>query len=1307
MNYKKTCDVSKLKNINKRRNYANLKKRKQSKKQQTSTQDAPSLPSEQRSFPHKTFNNTDFIESKYGQKNLSGSFDNKHPKQISKEERDKGLADLMDKVKRKQRSSDDAGGDETRKMTDVAAALYTGQKSCENVRQHDAPRSARRSNTPVIETPPETSLLSQHLDAYHELMKQQPRRHTEQQLREERLRIRDAQLRTQQSELERLRKNPSHDLFKDDLDTKRDELLQKQREKERLRNEEEAFELKKEAERQHSAPTLPVSRKYYESISYHEKQHNKAEPHTPHRQTPRRTSKTPPLITTVENPIKREIPNRQSTWSRVVTSKSPWGERTRKQLELTTMQPSNIDEEEAMLQQALTLNIQTAKLDMQQRKWQEQLEQTEANRQIMETAHYTKPQQQPNTRNVNTCLSELAASSTSPSRLKYPLSDKFLVYPGAFVNQSSHNLDEFETRPSWCLPLNPKSETRKVCKPKPGKRDSWSLCPGKPTADDWSYSKSADTDSTDSELKEYECSEERCHQFKNLVDKSCTGESKSLIYERSSLHDSTCTNTQQGSVIRNIQFSQANQEKKSHGLITNTPWLSTNENSNNVNKDARNQVKANFSRASSSHKDTNDDWDVECQWKTEGPSYPLLKYKPRKEKSGKKVNETLLPPKQIHVLLGDTLCCTADSTEQTEEQLTPKPIPLLLGDTLPCTADSTEQTEDLLTPKPIPLLLGETLPCTADRTEQTEGKLTPKPVPGFLENSLHSAADTPVQTDSPLQTEKFCLASVVKIEAETNTEPLLDSHLVPERHDCFTQTKVSSGFVGGFWDSASNNADKIPVHRQQRNILVDQEVLKQIPLNGISHAKVNDHKDQSSVQVPPVALESHTQKPENWDNNLLVSSFAELSVKNPSASRTESSITVNRNHEKTTIPRIPLITSVLNDSQEQDQVPERMMTDDQKLSNHHYNVQRAEQTTPSSGRNASGLGPSQQSSQPGGLPVGLPEHLIQAYLQYVAQSEVRPRQQQPTPHPAPANYVQGGASDESETTSSKATSAAYPLPGNSGYMPAMWSHLYPWMGPLIANPLMSHPMMPFCPPPVFTYSLQQQMKTQESGAKEFTSNKHQGIEERSTINQVKCHPHHRDSVSKSSGHQSELSESSEASRLDVDVEKCQGQQTKRDGGGQQMSDVIQEKEHMTEAHQESLRCNVSQKDLSHITRQEEPVNNGGVGQQKVMNTSGLGQQNKGGFGQPGLKYCMQQNQPSSEGNMNNSNFINSEMTAPMTHTDKSCSLRNMRPNIPPRFQRQKRLELNKKIKTLILEINKEQEDYKETEIVKEEDRISA
>ncbi|XP_046577294.1 uncharacterized protein LOC124285161 isoform X2 [Haliotis rubra] len=1320
--------------------------KKKAKKQQTSTQDAPSLPSEQRSFPHKTFNNIDFVESKYGQKNITSTFGNKHAKQISKEERDKGLADLMDKVKRKQRTSDDGGSDAT--MPDVTAAIDKGQKGCVNVRPNDAPRSARRSDTPAAETTPETSLLHHHLDAYHELMKLQPRRHTEQQLREERLRIRDAQLRTQQSELERLRKNPSHDLFKDDLQMKRDELLQKQREKERLRNEEEAFELKKEAERQHSAPIAPVSRKYYESISYHEKQH-KMEPHTPHRQTPRRTTRTPPLITTVENPIKREIPNRQSTWSRVVTSESPWGERTRKQLELKTMLPSNMDEEEVMLQQALTLSIQTAELDMQQRKWQEQLEQAEADRRIMETAHCTKPgKKQPAKRNKNSCLSEPAVGSSSSS-MKYPLSDKFLVYPGAFVNQSSHNLDEFETRPSWCLPLNPKSETRKVCKPKPAKRDSWSLCPGKPTADDWSYSKSADTESTDSELEEYEYAvEERCCQFKSLVGNVRAGES--------SLHDSSCTNTQQEGVNRNIKSNRkADQEKKSLELITNTPWQNTNENSNNVNKDARNQVKANFSRDSSSRKESSDDWDVECQWKTEGPSYPLLKYKPRTDnrKSREKVNESSLPPKPLSLMRENCEPCTAEGTVQTEEQLTPKPIPVLLGDT------------------------------------------------------LRSTSESPVKTDSQLQIETVGLASVVKIEAETNTDSLVESDLVPERHDCFTQTKVSSGFVGGFWDSASNNADKIPVPKQQRNILADQEVLKQIPLNGFTHSKEKDLKDRSSNRVPPVAPEPRTQKPENWDDNHLVSSLAELSVKNPATNRTETSITVNTGHEKTTIPRLPVIMSVLNDSQEQDQVPERMMTDDQKLSNHHYNVQQAEQTTQSSERNVSGSGPSEQSSQPGGLPVGLPQHLIQAYLQYVAQNETTPGQQQPTPHPAPANCVQGVASGKSSSEMTpglpcNAPSAAYPLPGNPGYIPAMWSHLYPWMGPLIANPVMSHAMMPFCPPPVFTYSLQQQIKTQESGAKEVTSNKHQGIEQRSSINQVNCHPHEWDSgfgqqdpVSKSSGHQSGQCTSSGASMLDTDVENCSPQQTTRDGGGQQMGGVRQEKEHMVEAHQDILRCNVSQKDHSLNTGHEEPMNKGGVGQQTAMNGSGLGQQykggagqqmamngsglghdkggagqqmamngsglgqqykggvgrqmamngsglghdkggvgqqmamngsgleqqnrvykggfgeqnsvNEGGFGQQGMKYWLQQNQPSSEGNMNNSNLINREMTAPMTHSDEPCSSRSMRPNFPPRFQRQKRLELNKKIKTLIQEINKEQEDYKETEIVKEEDRISA
>ncbi|XP_071079189.1 plasminogen-binding group A streptococcal M-like protein PAM [Haliotis cracherodii] len=353
--------------------------KKKAKKQQNTTQSAPSLPSEQRNFPHQTFNNTDFMASKYDQKNLTSSFDHKYNKRVSKEERDKGLADLMDQVKRNQRNSEDGGSDVTGKMSDAAEAVYAGQKERETsvtARQNDTPTSASISTTPTSGIMAATSLLDQHLEAYHELMKLQPRRHTEQQLREERLRIRDAQLRSHQSELERLRRKPSNDgvfppvvqLSQDDLYVKRDELLRKQREKERLRNEEEAFELKKEIERQRSAPSAPVSRKYYESISYHEKQHSKMEPHTPHRQTPRRTSRTPPLITTLDNPIKREIPNRQSTWSRVVTSETPWGERTRKQIELKTMLPSNMDEEEEMLQQALSLSMQTAELDMQQRK---------------------------------------------------------------------------------------------------------------------------------------------------------------------------------------------------------------------------------------------------------------------------------------------------------------------------------------------------------------------------------------------------------------------------------------------------------------------------------------------------------------------------------------------------------------------------------------------------------------------------------------------------------------------------------------------------------------------------------------------------------------------------------------------------------------------------------------------------------------------------------------------------------------------------------------------------------------------------
>ncbi|XP_048259432.1 uncharacterized protein LOC124132404 [Haliotis rufescens] len=1336
--------------------------KKKAKKQQNTTQSAPSLPSEQRNFPHQTFNNTDFMASKYDQKNLTSSFDHKR---MSKEERDKGLADLMDQVRRKQRSSEDGGSDVTGKMSDAADAVYAGQerKTSVTARQNDTPTSASTCTTPTSGIMAATSLLDQHLEAYHELMKLQPRRHTEQQLREERLRIRDAQLRSHQSELERLRRKPSNDLSQDDLYMKRDELLRKQREKERLRNEEEAFELKKEVERQRSAPSAPVSRKYYESISYHEKQHSKMEPHTPHRQTPRRTSRTPPLITTFDNPIKREIPNRQSTWSRVVTSETPWGERTRKQIELKTMLPSNMDEEEEMLQQALSLSMQTAELDMQQRKWQEQLEQAEVDRQIMAAANRTTPNQQTGTRNRSS--HQVEPTVCSPIA-KYPLSDKFLVYPGPSVNQSASSLAEFEARPSWSLPPKPKSETRKVCRPKPASRDTWSLCPGRPSDDDWSCSKSAKMEGVESELEEYDNAVEEGHfQLKSLVKNGHACEPTSLSYETSCMQNNPWTNTQHHGVNRNVNSShKAGHEKKSLGQVMNKPLLNTNDNSNNFNSNTQKHLKA---RDSSSHQETTDDWDAECRWKTEGPSYPLRKYKPKpdsgKSLSGKRVNENLLPPKPLSLMLGNRVPCSAEIQVQTDQQ----------------------------TPKTIPGFLGNPLPCTAEVTVQTEDQQTPVTIPAFLRNPLPCTAEVPVQTDGQLQTEAVGVHSIT-IEAETNTEPLVEPDLVPERHDCFTQTKVSSGFVGGVWDSASNNADKIPVPRPQTNSLPDQEVLKKIPPNGFSHSHVSNFRGQTSNRVPQMAPEDmgkqpQRQKPEDWDDNLLVSSFAEVSVKNHAAKRTENSITVNTNHENTMIPRLPVITPVLNDSPQQNQVTERMMTDDQKLSDHHYNVQQAEQTTQPSGRNVSGCVTSEQSSLPGGLPIGLPQHLIQAYLQFVTQNETQPIHQQASPHPGPEKCVQDVASHKasSEMTSNppcSATSATYALPGSPGFMSPMWSHLYPWMGPLMANPVMSHPMMPFCPPPVFAYSLQQQMKPQEPDAKEVTSSQrsHQGIAQRSCVSQEQVHgsPHRWNSgfgqqdpvsLNKSSSHESEICKGSEGSRLDTEVENCTAQQTCSGFGQKEPTNsvCVGQQEPMNKGgfgqNEPMNKGGFGQKEPMNKGGfgqkepmnkggfgQKEPMNKGGFGQKEPMNKGGFGQKepmNKGGFGQEGPMnkggfgqnepmnkgsfgqqepmnkgsfgqnepmnkgqaqgFWMQQNQPGSEGNMNNSNLVDGEMGDTLTQSDGPYSSRNMRSNIPPRFQRQKRLELNKKIKTLIQEINKEQEDYKETEIVTEEDRISA
>ncbi|RUS87319.1 hypothetical protein EGW08_004931 [Elysia chlorotica] len=83
------------------------------------------------------------------------------------------------------------------------------------------------------------SFLEKHLQAYHQLMKEQPKRHTTQQIEEERKKMQQAEAIKQQDELMRLRKESSRQLSETITNNERNTLLEKLREKEMQRNMEE------------------------------------------------------------------------------------------------------------------------------------------------------------------------------------------------------------------------------------------------------------------------------------------------------------------------------------------------------------------------------------------------------------------------------------------------------------------------------------------------------------------------------------------------------------------------------------------------------------------------------------------------------------------------------------------------------------------------------------------------------------------------------------------------------------------------------------------------------------------------------------------------------------------------------------------------------------------------------------------------------------------------------------------------------------------------------------------------------------
>ncbi|XP_069116780.1 uncharacterized protein [Argopecten irradians] len=196
-----------------------------------------------------------------------------------------------------------------------------------------------------------SSLLDYHLKQYKDLMKVQPVRHTEQQLKEERTRQKEVQLQRKHQELEKLRdkhkenyqlnaekKNPKTSfstLEDEEFERMRKEYLHKQQERERMRNEEELMELKNKRAQTQKWVQKVEAPKWYE--------------------------KTAPAPD-------RHVPEPPAPKSNV------WSVRQQRLQNMEMMRPRNEMDEESILMKVIEESQRTAELEEQRRKQMMEME---------------------------------------------------------------------------------------------------------------------------------------------------------------------------------------------------------------------------------------------------------------------------------------------------------------------------------------------------------------------------------------------------------------------------------------------------------------------------------------------------------------------------------------------------------------------------------------------------------------------------------------------------------------------------------------------------------------------------------------------------------------------------------------------------------------------------------------------------------------------------------------------------------------------------------------------------------------------
>ncbi|XP_056022418.1 uncharacterized protein LOC125649643 [Ostrea edulis] len=244
-------------------------------------------------------------------------------------------------------------------LKSVEGAVGEEPENCDwnpipHFQKRDQIKKAAQTN-PMIDTEVKSSLLQKHLQEFNDLMKVQPKRHTEKQLKEERMRQKEEQQITQQRELNLLRSQHSEQFVpvllntvdsvrdpeaadssvQEEFERMRKEHIRKQQELERKRNEEEAQELKTYRKKQKWVEVKVESTpKWFER----EANENKV-------------------------PLKVKEPPAPSV--------NVWQQRNLRHQQITSLGPRSALEEEETLQQVLLLSQKTAAQEEEQRRYRD------------------------------------------------------------------------------------------------------------------------------------------------------------------------------------------------------------------------------------------------------------------------------------------------------------------------------------------------------------------------------------------------------------------------------------------------------------------------------------------------------------------------------------------------------------------------------------------------------------------------------------------------------------------------------------------------------------------------------------------------------------------------------------------------------------------------------------------------------------------------------------------------------------------------------------------------------------------------